>query len=73
MRYGFTKQGDFVVVDDSRRVSSFGFVTSPYADSAKKNAEQTAKRMLAAVWKECPEHIRESHYEQSCKALEHAA
>ncbi len=69
MRYGFTK-GGFVVVDDEKRIGEFAFATSPYWEQAKRNPEATAKQMLAKSWKECPEHIREPHYQQSCREWE---
>lgn len=69
MRYGFTKDGGFVVADDDRRIGEFAFATSEYAERAKKDPERTAKTMLDNTWTEAPAHLKEQRYLLCCEAL----
>lgn len=69
MRYGFSKDGSFVVADDQNRIGEFAFPSSPRAEQAKRDPARTAHEMLAAHWKQCPQHIREQHYLLSVAAL----
>lgn len=69
MRFGFSKDGGFVVVDDEKRIGEFAYRSSLHANAAIKNAKKTAAKMLAGSWDKCPDHIREAHYEMSCREL----
>jgi hypothetical protein len=69
MRFGFTKEGCFVLVDDVRRIGEFAYASSPYAEAARRDDYKTANLMLARTWLACPDSIREAHYLMSCEQL----
>lgn len=62
MRYGFSAECGFVVLDDDNRISEYAYPTSNYWLEALKDAHGTALTMLARTWHQCPDFIRERHY-----------
>jgi hypothetical protein len=62
MRYGFTKDGGFVAVDDDARIGHFAYPSSPLLRRAKRDDSTVAATMLLDRQTYCPPDIRERHY-----------
>lgn len=70
MRYGWDKDGGFVVVDDYEVLSAYAYPSSGFAVASKRDAHKTAERMIHESFRFAPESIRQDHYLRCCVILD---
>ena len=70
MRYGFTSNGAFIVVDDARRISIYSHSASPNADRARRNEAKEARRIAKRFRNQfAPKELAEEYYLRDCREL----